>query len=111
MTLPEVGPARREGHETADAGGQPRENLERPFAVRDLEPFETDRQNAGSIRIIGDNAGETVFDKVLAEELPHQGDVLFAVRDRPIPDDVTVREAHAVHSGPGQDRVVLERAM
>ncbi len=70
--------------------------FDRPFAVCDLEPFEVDLHHARSVLIIGDNSGETVFDKVLAEELSHRCDVLFAVRDRPIINDVTAREAHAV---------------
>lgn len=70
--------------------------LDRPFAVCDLGPFEADLQNARTVLIIGDNAGETVFDKVLAEELSSHCDVLFAVRDRAIINDVTAREAFAV---------------
>jgi uncharacterized protein with ATP-grasp and redox domains len=72
------------------------EELERPFAVCDLERFEADLHNARTVLIIGDNAGEAVFDKVLAEELSNHCDVLFAVRDRAIINDVTVREARAV---------------
>lgn len=72
------------------------EELGRPFAVADLEPFEADLHNARIVLIVGDNAGEAVFDKVLAEELSRHCDVLFAVRDRAIINDVTAREAHTV---------------
>lgn len=72
------------------------EELARPFAVADLEPFEADLQDASTVLIIGDNAGEAVFDEVLAEELSTHCDVLFAVRDQAIINDVTTQEAHAV---------------
>lgn len=70
--------------------------LEQPFAVSDLAALSADLQTAGTVLIIGDNAGEAVFDKVLAEELSSHCAVSFAVRDRPIINDVTAREAHAV---------------
>ena len=72
------------------------EELEQPFAVCDLEPFEADLQDARTVLIVGDRAGEAVFDKILAEELSNHCDVLFAVRDRAIINDVTAREAYAV---------------
>ncbi|MGB8019670.1 MAG: ARMT1-like domain-containing protein [Candidatus Nanopelagicales bacterium] len=72
------------------------EELEKPFAVNDLAAFVADLRNARDVLIIGDNAGETVFDKVLAEELSGHCDIFFAVRDRAIINDVTAQEAHAV---------------
>ncbi len=70
--------------------------LEAPFAVCDLAPLVADLAQARTVLIIGDNAGEAVFDKVLAEALSLRHEVLFAVRDRPIINDVTAKEAQAV---------------
>lgn len=70
--------------------------LEKPFARCDLEAFSRDLRSASTILIIGDNAGETVFDKPLARELATAHEVYFAVRDRPIINDVTATEARFV---------------
>lgn len=70
--------------------------LERPFATSDLDPFLADLRRATTILIIGDNAGEAVFDKVLASELAGHHDVTFAVRSGPIINDVTIEDALSV---------------
>lgn len=70
--------------------------LDMPFATSDLEAFMADLSTAHSILIIGDNAGETVFDKVLAKVLARHHDVTFAVRGGPIINDATVEDAHFV---------------
>lgn len=70
--------------------------LNKPFARFDLEAFETDLPGASTVLIIGDNAGEAVFDKVLARELAKTHEVIFAVRGRPIINDVTADDARHV---------------
>lgn len=70
--------------------------LEKPFTTGDLEAFIGDLGTAETILIIGDNAGEAVFDKVLARELATHHNVTFAVRGRPIINDVTVEDARFV---------------
>lgn len=91
--------------------------LERPFAIDDAPAFEEDLEAARCVLILGDNAGEAVFDKVLAEELSVDRDVIFAVRGRAIINDVTVDDAGAagidahatiVSTGCGAPGVVLE---
>lgn len=72
------------------------QELEMPFAVCDVQALAGDLQDARTVLIVGDNAGEAVFDTVLAEELSGRCEVAFAVRDRPIINDVTAREAQAV---------------
>ena len=67
--------------------------LEKEFKICDIEIFEDKLRTAGSLLIIGDNAGETVFDKVLAEHLP-QLEITYAVRNAPILNDATVNEAY-----------------
>ena len=67
--------------------------LEKPFAICDMEAFEKDIMKAKRILIIGDNAGEIVFDKILAEQLSMEREVIYAVRDRAIINDATVEDA------------------
>jgi damage-control phosphatase, subfamily I len=67
--------------------------LEKPFSVCDLTNLEEDLKIAKSVLIIGDNAGETVFDKVLVQHL-HDFDVTYAVRNEPIINDVTLEDAY-----------------
>jgi uncharacterized protein with ATP-grasp and redox domains len=52
---------------------------------------------------LGDNAGEVVFDRVLIEEIQKvsRGEVYFAVRGKPILNDVTLDDAYFV----GLDKV------
>ena len=68
--------------------------LRKPFAFCDIELFKRDMGTAKSILIIGDNAGETVFDRVLIEEFPHLS-LTYAVRSAPIINDATLEDAKA----------------
>lgn len=72
--------------------------LEKKFSICDIKPFEHRLKTAKNILIIGDNAGETVFDRVLAKHLAHLC-VTYAVRSEPILNDATVKDA--VDSGLG----------
>ncbi len=68
--------------------------LEKNFGICDIDSFENKLERSGSILIIGDNAGETVFDKVLAEYLLGFGvKIIYAVRNNPIINDTTFEEA------------------
>ncbi len=69
------------------------EEIEKPFVICDDEEFNKDIGGAKTILIIGDNAGEAVFDKPLAEHLSHDHKVIYAVRDVPIINDATVEDA------------------
>lgn len=69
--------------------------LERPFAVFDVEELARDLQSARTVLVIGDNSGEVVFDKVLVTVLGEQADVTYAVRGAPIINDATLVEAEA----------------
>jgi len=68
--------------------------LEKDFTICDLEIFENQLKSAKNILIIGDNAGETVFDRVLAEELLYL-DIIYAARGEPVINDATVEDAKA----------------
>lgn len=68
--------------------------LEKEFSICDIDIFENKLKTAKTLLIIGDNAGETVFDRVLAEHLP-QLEMIYAVRSEPIINDATVKDAYA----------------
>jgi uncharacterized protein with ATP-grasp and redox domains len=73
--------------------------LSQPFAVADLEPLRRSLARAPSVLFLADNAGETVFDRLLIEcfEVP----VVYAVKGGPILNDATVEDARMA----GVDRV------
>ncbi len=64
------------------------------FDHSDYAEFKTMLKGAGSILFIGDNSGEIVFDRVLAEELLRCGvKVVYAVKGSPILNDATYEDA------------------
>lgn len=67
--------------------------LNAPFAICDEELLREKLTSAKSVLVIGDNAGETVFDKVFIESLPHNISFTYAVRSAPIINDATLLEA------------------
>lgn len=67
--------------------------LNQDFAIIDFEKFKNELKNTASILYLGDNAGESVFDKILIEELNKP--VTYAVREIPIINDVTIDDAVA----------------
>lgn len=67
--------------------------IAKKFSTCDLDIFEEELKSAKSILIIGDNAGETVFDRVLIEYLPGY-EITYAVRNEPIINDATLQDAY-----------------
>ena len=65
--------------------------LKMDFAVDHYLAFCKALKKAGKILFIGDNAGETVFDRLLIEELGKP--VAYAVRERPIINDAIFEDA------------------
>jgi uncharacterized protein with ATP-grasp and redox domains len=69
-----------------------------PFAHDDSESLREALKKADTVLVVGDNAGEHLFDKVMMEELktgfPHMT-LYYAVRGVPIINDVTLKEAKA----------------
>jgi uncharacterized protein with ATP-grasp and redox domains len=65
---------------------------ETDFDVCDYVQFKKELEKAKSILFIADNAGETVLDKLLIEQLKKE--VIYAVRSRPIINDATFDDAH-----------------
>jgi len=59
--------------------------------IDDYELFTSDLKRATRIVFLGDNSGETVFDRLFIEQIGRQ--VIYAVREGPIINDATVEEA------------------
>jgi uncharacterized protein with ATP-grasp and redox domains len=65
--------------------------LEQPFAIDDRAAFRAALGAADEVLYVADNAGETVFDRVLIEALDVP--VIYAVRGGPILNDATYQDA------------------
>ena len=61
------------------------------FKIWHFDQFYAKLNSAQTILYIGDNCGEAVFDKILIEQL--KADVIFATREIPVLNDVTMKEA------------------
>jgi len=68
-----------------------RETLEKDFAIGDYSPFERCLRKSGQILYIGDNAGETAFDKLLIEQMNRP--VTYVVRETPVMNVATAEDA------------------
>jgi hypothetical protein len=62
------------------------------FAVNDSAELKAEIEKAKTILYLGDNCGEIVLDKLFLETINHPN-VIFAVRDKPILNDATTKEA------------------
>lgn len=67
--------------------------LKQDFAFCDYEEFKNQLEKAKSILYLGDNAGESVFDKLLIEELGKP--VTYVVREIPVINDCVIEDAIA----------------
>jgi uncharacterized protein with ATP-grasp and redox domains len=65
--------------------------LENDFAICDYNAFTHHLETSGSILYIGDNAGETVFDRLLIEQMHRP--VTYVVREMPVINDATAEDA------------------
>lgn len=65
--------------------------MNQKFGVFDYDIFKNNLDVAKSVLFIGDNAGESVFDRILIEQLGVP--VTYVVRGIPIINDVTVKDA------------------
>lgn len=71
--------------------------LEKDFLVFDYDVFTEKLNRAKTVFIIGDNAGEIVFDKVLVKVLKEMGkEVIYGVKGKPILNDATMEDAKEV---------------
>ena len=67
--------------------------LTQPFAIGDIAPLREALYRAQRVLYLADNAGETVFDRLLIESLPIP--VTYAVKSGPILNDATLADARA----------------
>jgi uncharacterized protein with ATP-grasp and redox domains len=67
--------------------------LTQPLAINDLVPFSNALTRINSVLYLADNAGETVFDRVLIESLGSP--VTYVVKSAPIINDATYEDAVA----------------
>lgn len=67
--------------------------LHEPYAIDDTKIFIEKMKDASYILFISDNAGETVFDRVLVEEIKIP--VIYAVKSEPVINDATIEDARA----------------
>jgi uncharacterized protein with ATP-grasp and redox domains len=65
--------------------------LEQPFAVDDSQAFARALSSADALLYLADNAGETVFDRVLIETVDVP--VVYAVKGGPVLNDATLDDA------------------
>ncbi len=65
--------------------------LDIPFDINHLEQLKKALESTDKILFLGDNAGETVFDRVLLEYLPHK--TTYVVKGGPILNDATLQDA------------------
>ena len=65
--------------------------MESPLSLEHYEYFKQTLDKAGTVLYLGDNAGETVFDRILIETLDK--DTVYAVRERPIINDAIMEDA------------------
>lgn len=76
---------------TFDITGEIEAILEQAFHVWEYELFKSRLEEASFVLYLGDNCGETVFDRILIETMDKP--VIFVVRDGPIINDVTLEDA------------------
>ncbi len=72
--------------------------LSRPLSIDHYESFRLRLESAENVVYLGDNAGETVFDRILIETVSKH--VVYATRGVPIINDATVQDA--LKSGLGE---------
>lgn len=70
--------------------------LSAPTPVWEVERFRGELARAGRVLVLGDNAGETVFDRLMLESLGRlrpEAELAYAVRGGPVINDATVEDA------------------
>ncbi len=70
-------------------------NAAKPLSDGDFEIFQRRLDHANSLVILGDNSGETVFDRILIETIreTRNPEIVYVVRSRPALNDATLKEA------------------
>jgi uncharacterized protein with ATP-grasp and redox domains len=77
-----------------DINASLKQSLTVGFALDDYHRFAAKLDNVDHVVIVGDNAGEIVFDRLLAEELASMGKkVTYIVKSGPVLNDATMEDA------------------
>ncbi|OHW63532.1 hypothetical protein EUAN_03960 [Andreesenia angusta] len=80
-----------------DIGSAISQVMDEGFSADCSEQFKSELDSTDSVLIIGDNAGEIVFDRMLVEELRRLGkSVTYVVKSSPILNDATMEDAEYV---------------
>jgi damage-control phosphatase, subfamily I len=58
-----------------------------------VQKLKHDLEQENSVLVLGDNAGETVFDRLLIEQFPTVKKVRYAVKSAPVINDATLQDA------------------
>ena len=69
--------------------------LHHPLRQENVTELNKEVKEAKTILILGDNAGETVFDKILIESFDTQAGIYYAVKGSPVINDATEEDAKA----------------
>ena len=81
--------------ESYDLKDSVRRVLEQPLTKNHVPALKAEIDKAGWVLYIADNAGETVFDRLLIEEICPSKRVVYVVRGGPILNDATLPDAFA----------------
>lgn len=79
-------------HSSFDINATIQKALNTEFAIDHSAELKDRIESAENILYLGDNAGEIVFDRLFIETISHKN-LTFAVRGRPILNDVTIEDA------------------
>jgi uncharacterized protein with ATP-grasp and redox domains len=69
--------------------------LHHPLSDENILELKTEVASSKTILILGDNAGETVFDKIFIENLDTRAEIFYAVKGSPVINDATEEDAIA----------------
>ena len=79
----------------SDLSVQIHDCFQKELKINQTKDLQDKVRNAGNILFLGDNAGEIVFDKLFIEIMNHPN-VIYAVRGKPVINDVTIKDAEQV---------------
>lgn len=103
-------------HQNFDIEEEMNAVLGKTLSIDHYESFRQSVEKARMVLYLGDNAGETVFDRILIETM--KKNTIFVVRDVPIINDATIEDArksgidsvaHIISSGCDAPGTILER--
>jgi damage-control phosphatase, subfamily I len=77
-----------------DIDGAINQSMDKGFSINHYNEFRAALEKVDTVLILGDNAGEIVFDKLLVEQLSALGKkVIYSVKSGPVLNDSTIEDA------------------